>query len=160
MIEKEMIEQNRRAFTEINHNWGKGCFPQIQLLDELHDIAPNSTFIFTFRPIHDWIKSMEVWGKPTKMFVRSKSWVVPGLQKFVDSVRTDHKLNLAKFWCSHTLHMREYVKEYPSHALIELDLYDKNGTESLMFDLFQHDAKPLRHTQSCWAKANANKQNN
>ena len=29
------------------------------------------------------------------------------------------------------------LKEYPSHSLIELDLYGTNGTLSLLYDLFQ-----------------------
>merc|ERR1711957_981408 len=48
-------------------------------------------------------------------------------------------VQLAKWWCGHVLHIREYVKEYPSHSLIELDLYDTNETESLLYHLFQAD---------------------
>jgi hypothetical protein len=46
-------------------------------------------------------------------------------------------VQLAKWWYGRVLHIREYVQEYPSHALIELDLYDSNGTASLLNDLFQ-----------------------
>jgi len=46
---------------------------------------------------------------------------------------------MAKWWCGHVLHIREYVKEYPSHALIELDLYDMEGSISLLYDLLKAD---------------------
>jgi hypothetical protein len=63
---------------------------------------------------------------------------------------------------------QEYVKEYPSHALIELDLYDTNGTSSLLYDLFQADADAYYESleeeevqdgfyepqQQCWGQTN------
>ena len=74
------------------------------------------------------------------------------------------------------LHIRDYVQEYPSHALIELDLYDLNGTTSLLYDLFQADTDAYHYTQqqnqdqqqddasgssvSCWGQSNKSKKQN
>ena len=71
---------------------------------------------------------------------------------------------VAKWWCGHVLHIREYVKEYLSHSLIELDLYNTNGTESLLYDLIQVDTnrhktkhQHLHKRQRCfWGHSNKN----
>ena len=58
------------------------------------------------------------------------------------------------------------MNQYPSHKLIELDLYDTNGTSDVLYDLFRDDADVdfLRGNQiasssssSCWGKSNAHK---
>ena len=61
---------------------------------------------------------------------------------------------VAKWWCGHVLHIREYVQEYPSHSLIELDLYDTNGTERLLYDLIQVDTNAYHRGQQRQAKSN------
>jgi hypothetical protein len=50
-----------QAIMQLDYNLKNGYFPQIQLLDELHEEYPNSTFIMNFRPIQDWIKSTTNW---------------------------------------------------------------------------------------------------
>ena len=60
---------------------------------------------------------------------------------------------IVKWWCGHVLHLREYIREYPSHALIELDLYDTSGTNSVLHDLFQADAMD-GEGKECWGKSN------
>jgi hypothetical protein len=73
-------------------------------------------------------------------------------------------VQMAKWWCGHVLHIREYVKEYPSHALIELDLYDMKGSETLLHDLLKvdtdaHFARQGRNKpkKKCFAHRNKNK---
>ena len=66
-------------------------------------------------------------------------------------------VQIAKWWCGHVLHLREYVNEYPSHALIELDLYSTESTSDVMYDLFQADAtNGAAEGMRCWGKSNAN----
>jgi hypothetical protein len=57
--------------------------------------------------------------------------------------------NLLSWWCGHVQHIREFVKLYPSHTLIELDTYDGPGTSKVMAELFGTN-------QTYWGKANAN----
>lgn len=139
------------AYTQLDYNFKTGYYPQISLLDELHELRPDSTFVFNFRPIADWIRSAKNWHGMMHRFAR---FDIPGLVLTPDHrvVLEAHRLKntsapglslthvqMAKWWCGHVLHIREYVREYPSHAIIELDLYDSNGTTSLLYDLFQTD---------------------
>ncbi|OEU23383.1 hypothetical protein FRACYDRAFT_233555 [Fragilariopsis cylindrus CCMP1102] len=55
------IQHDPIAIMQLDYNLRNGFFPQIQLLDELHEEYPNSTFILNFRPIQDWIRSTTNW---------------------------------------------------------------------------------------------------
>ena len=68
---------NRYAFMQLDYSFGTGSYPQIQLLDELHEIYPSSTFIINFRPIQDWIRSISNWKS---MRTRMAIMDMPGLQ--------------------------------------------------------------------------------
>ena len=172
------------AFAQLDLNSGRGEYPQISFLDELHEVRPRSTFVFVFRPLRDWIRSVRAWHN---LFGRMSAFTVPGLVLRPDQLSRNEKIHalkaeikrriaggeiihdypvgsgrykpralskmqLAKWLCGHALHVREYVKEYPSHALIELDLYDSNGTGALLHDLFQADAQNT--TKRCWGHSN------
>jgi len=141
------------AYSQLDQNGGTGYYPQISLLDELHEVDPDSTFVFNFRPIKDWIRSITEWFSMRR---RMGSFLMPGLvlspeqRKRAEGIARGKvnnspqlpllsEVQLAQWWCGHALHIREYVKEYPSHALVELDLYDTEGSTSVMYDLFQAD---------------------
>lgn len=151
---------DRHAYTQLDREVVPGYFPQISLLDELHELEPDSTFVLLSRPIADWIHSMKHFDG---MLNRMYHFDVPGIprtenqRQLLDlwkatgkSVSKSNKMlkltntQVAKWWCGHVLHIREYVKEYPSHSLIELDLYDTSGTESLLYDLIQVDTNAYR----------------
>jgi hypothetical protein len=67
-------------------------------------------------------------------------------------------IQLGRWWCSHVHHIREYVKQYPTHKLIELELYDTKTSSEILYDIFQknkqHDGN---ENNSCWGHANVNK---
>jgi hypothetical protein len=141
---------------QMDYNHARGFNPQTALLDELHEVVPNSTFLFIFRPIAHWINTVSHWNDLRERF---SNFALPGLVKGEGLVSD---LELARWWCTHVFHLREYVREYPSHALIELDLYDTKGNMKLLFDLFQanmegvtlngnHSSKPL---EDCWGHDN------
>jgi hypothetical protein len=44
---------------------------------------------------------------------------------------------IARWWCGHIKHIREYVKLYTNHTLIELDLYNTKETSNALYDIFQ-----------------------
>ena len=139
--------------------WDKGIYPQISLLDELHDDYPNATLVLNFRPIQDWLASLSNWHG---MRSRLQYMTIPGLiltdaqrhhrhhalrlLQHNTSLRTLRKemgdvaitnQQLARWVCGHVNHLREYVHWYPSHTLLELDLYDTIGTSRVLFDIFQ-----------------------
>ena len=45
------------AYAQLDRDTGPGYFPQISLLDELHELEPDSTFVLLSRPIADWVHS-------------------------------------------------------------------------------------------------------
>lgn len=172
--------ENAMAYTQLDRNTISGYYPQVSLLDELHELGPNSTLIFQFRPIHDWIRSVSGWNVMKGAMSR---FIMPGLilndkQRTRNAIYKQEKklmknkallvteLQLAKWWCGHALHIREYVREYPTHSLIEMDLYDTDGTSDLLHDLFQVDAdaywenerkhvnKIPERPEQCWGHGN------
>jgi hypothetical protein len=160
MERRQMIQNLRVAHLQLDNNVRKGYYPQIQLLDEIHQESPQSTFIMAFRPINDWITSVI---SHHGMANRFGFFEMPGLiftEKQLE-LRTHTELRdrdrrpklsprqLRRWWCGHVQHIREYVKEYPSHRLIELDLYNNEETSSILSDIFQ--SKP-----SCWGHKNKN----
>ena len=146
--------------------WDQGIYPQISLLDELHDDYPNATFVLNFRPIQDWLASLSNWHG---MRSRLQHMTIPGLiltdaqrqhrhhalhllqhnislgtlrhQEREDVAITNQQL--ARWVCGHVNHLREYVHWYPSHTLLELDLYDTIGTSRVLYDIFQASASNL-----------------
>jgi hypothetical protein len=118
-------------------------FPQIQLLDEIHQEHPNATFILNFRPVDDWIESVTNWNGLAARLTRCD---LPGLPKGVGRKKKD----LRNWYCGHVRHIREFVALYPSHALIELDLYDTERSARVMAKLFQVN-------ETCWGHANKGK---
>ena len=145
------------AHMQLDVNFGECAFPQIQVLDEFHHEFPNATFVLNFRPVMDWIKSAQLHGAPGKsMAVRWRHCRLPGLlcKPVSAEQQSRHQdycddFGLARWWCSHVKHIRSFVKQYPSHDLIELDLYDPSESSSILAELFQTNA-------SCWGHANEN----
>jgi hypothetical protein len=115
-------------------------FPQIQLLDEIHQEHPNATFILNFRPVDDWINSARMWSGMTARFSLCD---LPGLPTGVGGKNQE----LRNWYCGHVRHIREFVALYPSHALIELDLYDTERSARVMAKLFETN-------ETCWGHAN------
>ena len=160
-------------------------FPQLSLLNEIHNEKPSSTFIINFRPINDWIKSVSGWGD---MLYRFSQCNLPNLPYNVPSHilvnqmtntttnNNDNNNNTAataaaakvivnqimiQFFCSHVIHLRNFVNQYPSHTLIELDLYDTDQTSYVLNTLFpqqqqqqQRQQQTKRKRKVCWEQAN------
>ncbi|OEU21667.1 hypothetical protein FRACYDRAFT_165980 [Fragilariopsis cylindrus CCMP1102] len=137
----------------------EGWYPQIKLLDELHEEQPNSTFVLIFRPLKDWFNSINHWPGIKE---RMSKFTMPGL---VLTKQQQIDIQLGRWWCSHVNHIRDYVKQYPSHKLIELDLYDTKTSSEVLDDIFQKHKKHEdedssngnEKRESCWGHANVNK---
>ena len=123
-------------------------FPQLSLLEELHAEDPNATFVMNFRPIDDWIRSLANWAP--SMLKRFRLCHLPNLPRGFPQNMTDEqdvRDTMSQFFCSHVQHLRNFVKEHPSHALIELDLYDNQGSSDIMGTLFPS-------SNICWGHGN------
>ena len=136
-------------------------FPQLSLLEEIHQESSQATFIINFRPIHDWIKSVEEWSA---LLLRFSICHLPNLPFDVPSrLLVNQKKNgnrtakvvvdqmMIQFFCSHVIHLRNFVNQHPSHTLIELDLYDSNKTQYVLDMIFQNQQQ---QPKVCWKQAN------
>ena len=134
--------------------WPDCWFPQISFLDEIHQEFPNATFVMNFRPVDDWIRSARNWGAPQSSTMAQR-WASPILCKYKIPGLINQKgraqlsdQDLRNWLCGHVKHVREFVKQYPTHKLIELDLYNKEASSRSMASLF-------RANRTCWGKASA-----
>lgn len=136
-------------------------FPQLSLLEEIHQESYQATFIINFRPIHDWIKSVAGWAD---LLLRISNCHLPNLPFDVPShLLVNQKNNgnstakvavdriMIQFFCSHVIHLRNFVYQNPSHTLIELDLYDANKTQYVLDTIFQNQRQ---QPKVCWTQAN------
>ncbi|VEU34693.1 unnamed protein product, partial [Pseudo-nitzschia multistriata] len=149
-----LLSQGYRAHTQMDYTVVSSSgqeddetnfFPQISLLDEIHASEPNATFVLLFRPIDDWIRSVRSWHRlPFRWMEASKPYYgaatqIPGLvltedQRTRRTERPEEPLaatesQLRDWWCHHVRHIRRFVDEYPSHTLVELDLYDNHNRD-------------------------------
>jgi len=128
---------NAIAHLQLDYNWpeenvrdkivnlARAAYPQIQLLDEIHEEFPNATFLLMLRPVNSWVKSALGCGRD--MVGRWARCHVPGLRKHPNDGPLTTQ-DLSDWWCSHVHHVREFLKHHPSHPLIELDLMNCNET--------------------------------
>jgi hypothetical protein len=150
----------RRELMSTHKKRDECFFPQLSLLEEIHQESPQATFIINFRPIYDWIKSVEGWhgmllrfsnchlpnlpfDVPSRLLVNQKKRGNSTAKVVVDQI-------MIQFFCSHVIHLRNFVNQYPSHTLIELDLYDTNKTQYVLNTIFQTQQQP----KVCWNQAN------
>ncbi|KAL7565723.1 hypothetical protein ACA910_005417 [Epithemia clementina (nom. ined.)] len=117
-------------------------YPQMSMLEELHREAPNATFVLNFRPVRDWWRSLRHWHKMQR---RLQDCDLPGLPKGQGRAMDE----LQDWWCRHVQNVRQFVRQHPSHTLVELDLYNTQQSSTILAELFHTNA-------SCWGHANAN----
>lgn len=144
--------------------------PQHHYLDRIHEQFPDATFILNLRPVDDWVKSVINWPTnlklelPYEFFAQHKNGnltasfgkdIEPPAQYrglFADEflVRPKQLAGLLKYFYNyHSEHVREFVKQHPSHTLIEVNITHDNAGRVLA------DAFGLNET--CWGHFNKNK---
>ena len=151
-------------------------FPQLSLLEELHAERPHSTFLLQFRPILDWIRSLRGWDD---LLPRLAHCALPNLPygrpqlsqrdeetttRSADAIPTtidDVETSMVEFFCSHVIHLRNFVQQHPTHALIELDLYDTPTSDYVLNTIFasQQPHKGTHNKNQCGME-HANKSTN
>jgi hypothetical protein len=67
-------------------------------------------------------------------------------RKLKQNPLTDQQI--ARWWCGHIKHIREYVKLYTNHTLIELDLYNTKETSKVLYDIFHSSSSTTTSTIS------------
>jgi hypothetical protein len=143
------------AFTQLDissppHPRKKQCYwPQIEALEEIHNEAPNATFILNFRNMPNWVRSVQNWRTLDERIMACNIIGSPALPSPEESINNnDTSLWLEDFFCSQVERVRDFVAKHPSHALIEVDIEDPSVGEFLS-QAFDIDA-------SCWKQSNKN----
>lgn len=135
-------------------------FPQLVYLEEIHADNPNATFVMSMRPVHDWLRSVRDWNHLLPALVACD---FPNLPRGVPEDVHNHKKvlpHMSRFLCSHFQHVRNFVRAHPSHALIELDLYDEDHAKNVMSALFplvksqKQNTTTTSSSESCYGHAN------
>ena len=125
------------------------AYPQITRLQEIHDAYPNATFILNIRPTEKWIASISKWtgdsrraeqGYLRQVFTKCE---FPGFPSGTGA--TDEELKL--FYEGHTKRVKDFVRNHPSHTLVEVHIEDPNSAKVL------EDAFGI--SSECWEVRNA-----
>lgn len=120
-------------------------FPQVENLLEIHEAYPEATFMLTFRSMESWYRSISnyyVWKRPLVDIMREKD--ITGLP----AGRGSNVDEFSQFFCSHVKRVRQFVKDHPSHTLVEVDIEDEKSGR-YMQDVFGIG-------EDCWGHSNAN----
>ena len=142
------------AEEEENENGGADVrplcsYPQITHLDEIHEAYPNATFILNLRPVDNWIKSISKWSgdkRRTKGGYLRQVLTRCDLPGFPSGIgKTDEEME--EFYNGHSKRIRDFVKDHPSHALVEVDIEAEDAGQILQasFGVSHH----------CWKVRNA-----
>ena len=126
--------------------------PQHYHLVELHDYAPNATWILNIRPVQDWIRS--VFKVPSHNFVKQfhNEIVFQNPQKAKEISTKGPRAFLRDFWLEHVQHVKEFVQQHPSHPLIIVNISNPEAGPQLAKDLGWTN---LTKAEECWGKHNA-----
>jgi hypothetical protein len=132
--------------------------PQHHYLDRIHEQYPNATFLLNLRPVEQWVESVMKWPTglklelPTEFFAQHRQHNGSSSQydERIHPPRGSSELPdmLRHIFDFHSQHVREFVKQHPSHTLIEVDITDDSAGTILA------DAFGLNET--CWGHFNKN----
>jgi hypothetical protein len=130
-----------QVYAQMDAELGKGIFlPQRFQLDALHAYAPNATFLLNVRPSHDWVHSVSNWFGLGGRF----------LNRFKIDVRNVNRQEvLREIYDNHTVFVRDFVRQHPSHKLVEVDISSPMAGQVL--------ANAFGVDESCWGQHNRNK---
>lgn len=124
-----------------------GChYPQITFLLELHQEAPNATFILNRRNFTDWASSVYRWDVKGRDQLGER-WVA--CKPFGPS--STSREELIQWHKDQIQRVRQFVLDHPTHALVEVDIQDA-AAGGLMSKAFGVDIK-------YWGQANKNIKN-
>lgn len=126
----EALKDGRPPLTSCANTWAYAqmeivnpnvCyFPQVSSLEELYEENPTATFILPFRPVEDWINSLNKFYD--FRHVIEMSCAFPEYDFPLGAAKEDSELE--RVYCEHVKHVRQFVKDHPSLSLLEYHIYD------------------------------------
>jgi hypothetical protein len=122
--------------------------PQHYYLQEIHEQYPQATLILNTRPTHEWVQSVRTWGNMLARQFANEVHSMEGSElPLPRGLQMD--LFLTKLFDDHSALVKEFVKQHPSHTLIEVDI-SKNETGKVLADAFGLEER-------CWGHVNQNR---
>jgi len=127
-------------------------FPQYFNLLDIHEAFPNATFVLNLRDFDSWIESIQSWHDPNLDWQFINEFYRRGE---LDSLpedrynRTQKAAFMRIIYDKHHEQIRQFVRDFPSHAMVEVPILDPNAG-TILADAFGLDA-------SYWGKVNANR---
>ena len=118
--------------------------PQHFYLQQLHEELPTSTFVLPLRSPEDWAKSAFRWFQMRARMVNeyryyNRSLERPGRARAIEFLQS--------IYVEHSDFVRKFVREHPSHRLVEINITDPRAGEIL--------SKAFHGLQaSCWGHHN------
>jgi hypothetical protein len=114
-------------------------YPQVELLEELHEHHPHSTLILNQRNVTSWVASVKRWFGMHDRLVQCN---ISGFRAGVGR----HDDELVQFYNDQLRRVREFVVRHPTHRLVEVAI-DTPTAGQVMEDAFGID-------RSCWGHGN------
>jgi len=105
-------------------------FPQHFYLREIHQEYPNATWILNHRPIENWMKSVMAWGDDLAQQFANEYYMKNELGR-LPSNDMEMKEFLETIYIQHHNLIREFVRDHPTHALVEVNITDQAAGEVL-----------------------------
>jgi hypothetical protein len=94
---------------------GVDCyFPMVDDLEAIHASYPNATILLTTRPSLSWVRSLAKWSDLMERYTHCNATGFP------KPTATHH--DFATFFEAHSANIRQFVKKYPSHLLVEINV--------------------------------------
>jgi hypothetical protein len=144
-ISLQKLKRGKKTHVSAKASTQKRCYwPQVEALDEIHNEAPNATFILNFRNKRTWVKSLSNWYKADKRMMECNITGSPAVPPELSNTTTT-RVWLEEFFCNQVERVRDFVAKHPSHALIEVDIEDPAAGEFLS-QVFEIDEKCWLHT--------------
>ena len=120
--------------------------PQHHYLDKIHEQFPNATFILNLRPVDSWVISVLNWPSGLKVELGHEFYAqqvernFPAFGNDWSAPRPPRTLTeligfLRFLYQYHSQHVRDFVQQHPSHALVEIDI-TKNDTGKILAEAF------------------------
>jgi hypothetical protein len=124
--------------------------PQHYNLQDLHDYAPDSTWILNIRPVDDWVES--VLSVDGHMLLRQFIYEVQQHDPFeTPKGRQESRDFLRRFWDKHLRQIYDFVQDHPSHTLVTVNISDPNAGLQLARSLgFKKEGRAM----ACWRQHN------
>jgi hypothetical protein len=120
--------------------------PQHFNLEQLHEASPNATWILNLRDVDSWIGSVMKWGDLQNQL--ANEYLVQQQIHRLPTNQTEMKEFLKTIYSEHNDLIRQFVRDNPSHILVEVNIADIDAGEVLA-EAFGLDA-------SKWVQVNKN----